>query len=139
MSIPVIWFVLAFATLAAELMAGTLYLLMFAAGFAAAGAAGIAGVSLTGQLLVAALVSVIGCIFLRVFRSKRADAQPQLDFDRGQPVEIIAPPAADAALQVNYRGSMWQATLADGLAYEAGRAYVVQSIRGSVLVITPKL
>jgi hypothetical protein len=63
----VIWFVAAFALVAAELMSGTLYLLVIGVGAAAAGALALAGAGFAAQLACAAVVSVVGSFVLQRF------------------------------------------------------------------------
>ena len=58
MSEPVVWWLMAGAAVAVELLTGTFYLLMLALGLAAAALAAHAGMPVPVQLVVAAVVEV---------------------------------------------------------------------------------
>ena len=61
----VIWFIAAGALVVVELISGTFYLLMIALGAAAGGLAGVAGLAMAWQFVVAASVAVAGILVLR--------------------------------------------------------------------------
>ena len=129
----ILWFAAAGALIAVELVTGTVYLLMLAAGAAVAALIALAGVGMVGQFVGATLVSVAGCASLRMrgIGSKQGGEKTNLAFDTGQAVEVIER-RANGSLRVNYRGTQWDAALEAG----AGDGpYVIRHMRGSLLVL----
>ena len=64
----IVWFVVAFGLLVAELLTGTFYLLVIAIALAVAGFAALAGASSPLQFIVAAAIGLGGSIWLRSTR-----------------------------------------------------------------------
>ena len=128
----VIWFVAAFILVAAELMTGTLYLLVIGAGAAAGGVAAMAGAGIAAQLGAASLVAVVGIVVLKALGvgGARRGRHQALSLDAGQPVEVLER-RADGTLRVNYRGTQWDAVL-EG---PDGPRLVIKSTRGNTLVL----
>ena len=135
----VIWFVAAFALVAAELMSGTLYLLVIGAGAAAAGALALAGAGFAAQLACAAIVSVVGSFALRQLRRGRKGeaANAGLSFDAGQPVEVVEL-LPGGGLRVNYRGTQWDAEVEGGGTANLGEHLTIKSTRGNTLVLAAR-
>jgi membrane protein implicated in regulation of membrane protease activity len=132
----VIWFVAAFALVAAELMSGTLYLVVIGAGAAAAGALALTGVGFASQLAIAAAVSVAGSLLLKQVRRRRKGgaADAVLSFDAGQAVEVLEQ-RPDGGLRVNYRGTQWDAEIEGGGVAVAGERLTIKSTRGNTLIL----
>ena len=133
-----IWWVLTGLAVAVELMTGTFYLLMFAAGLAAAAIAAHMGVSASVQLVIASIVgggAVIAWHFMRTKKtvSKHAEFNSDVNMDIGQSVYIGAW-LADGTTNVKYRGSSWTAQLQAGSAVEAGN-YNIEQVIGSRLIV----
>ena len=129
-----LWWLLAGGAVAAELLTGTFYLLMFAFGMAAAALAAHAGASLPVQLAIAALVgggAVAGWHFKR--GRQPAAGGTNLDFDAGEHVNVDAW-AADNTCTVRYRGSTWTAVPAGGAPTGTG-PHRVRQVDGSRLVL----
>jgi len=61
----VVWFVIGFGLVIAELLTGTFYLLVIAVAFGAAGVAALLGASVVLQLATAAAFSLGGTLWLR--------------------------------------------------------------------------
>lgn len=130
-----LWWLLAGAAVAVELLTGTFYLLMLGLGMAAGALAAHAGAGLATQLVAAALVgggAVSGWHVARGRRQAEA-AGNNLDFDAGERVQVEAW-AADNTAQVRYRGSTWTAVPADGAPQGTG-AHRVRQVDGSRLVL----
>ena len=128
-----IWFIAAFALVIAELLSGTLYLLVIGAGAAVAGVLALAGAGFAAQFAVAAIVSVAGIAVVHKLKLGRARAgthRRNLSFDAGQAVEVIER-RADGSLRVNYRGTQWDAQVegAEGL------HLVIKETRGNTLIL----
>ncbi len=132
----IVWFIAAAVVVAAELFAGTLYLLVVSLGAVAGGVASLAGGAIWMQFAGAALVAVAGFGWLR--RKGRAaanaNAPVSLSFDMGQPVEVVGQ-HADGSLRVAYRGSQWDADLEPG----AGAGpYAIKEVRGTRLYLAAR-
>ena len=110
-----VWVVLGFVLVIAELLTGTFYLLVIGFGaFAAAAVAWIGGNELV-QAIVGGIVALGGTAYVHRFHhAGRADLNREQNvLDRGQPVvlEGWANEAAGLA-RVRYRGTSWDARLA---------------------------
>ena len=128
-----IWFIAAFALVIAELLSGTLYLLVIGAGAAAAGVIALAGPGFAVQFAVAAIVSVAGIAVVHKLKLGRARAgahRRNLSFDAGQAVQVIER-RADGSLRVNYRGTQWDAQV-EGAESEH---LVIKETRGNTLIL----
>ena len=136
----VLWFVLAFGLLIAELMTGTFYLLMVALGFVAGGIAAWLGAAIEFQLAIGAAVGIVATVILRRTRwgMKRlqgdAGSNPDVLLDIGQVVQVTE--WRDGMAKVHYRGCQWDAALEPGAAASAG-TQVIKAIRGSTLIVAP--
>ena len=133
-----LWWLLAGAAVAVELLSGTFYLLMLGIGMAAGALAAHAGASTPVQLVVAAAVgggAVAAWHFVRERRlsGARAGAGTNLDFDAGERVQVDAW-APDHTTQVRYRGTVWTAVPAPG-APEATGPHKVSRVDGNRLVL----
>jgi membrane protein implicated in regulation of membrane protease activity len=127
----VIWFIAAFVLVVAELMSGTLYLLVIGAGAAAAGVAALTGTGIAGQLAIAAVVSVAGIVIIRPLKLGRHGTRHRnLSFDAGQSVEVVER-RPDGSLRVNYRGTQWDARLEGAV----GERLVIKETRGNTLIL----
>ena len=130
-----LWWLLAGAAVAVELLTGTFYLLMFALGLAAGALAAHLGASVPAQLVAAALVgggAVAAWHFLRG-RQAAGTAGTNLDFDSGERVHVDAW-TADNTAQVRYRGAIWTAVPAEGAPQGTG-PHRVRHVDGSRLVV----
>ena len=140
MNDEMVWFVIAFGLLIAELTTGTFYLLMVAIGCAVGGLAAVAGATLPLQLVTGAAVGFAATMVLRRTRwgAKRlqSDAATNRDviLDIGEVVQVAD--WRDGTAHVRYRGCQWDATLEPGAAARPG-AQVIKAIRGSTLVLAP--
>ena len=133
-----LWWLLAGAAVAAELVTGTFYLLMFAIGLAAGALTAHAGGSLATQLVVAAIVgggAVAGWYLLRGRRAPgpAAGANRDVNLDVGETVNVERW-QPDGTAVVKYRGASWTVQPADGEPQYPG-AYRVREVVGSRLVV----
>ena len=105
----VIWFVLALAAAGVEMMIGSVYLLAVAVAAAAAGAAAWFGLTLSWQLAVCALTTLLGAVLIRMRRRPQNDPADELmALDAGRHV-TVADVADDGTAVVQYRGAPWTA------------------------------
>jgi membrane protein implicated in regulation of membrane protease activity len=139
MELWLIWIVAGFALLIAELLTGTFYLLMVAAGaFAGAITAWMGGNELV-QAIAASIVALAGAAAVHRWHSRQHKDPPgQSNFlDRGQAVilEGWANESANIA-RVKYRGAWWDAKLAPPGAHPAtGSTLYIESLEGHMLVV----
>lgn len=133
-----VWWLLTGVAVAAELMTGTFYLLMFALGLAAAAIAAHLGLGLASQLVIAAIVgggAVVAWHLLRGKKSvgKSAEFNSDVNMDIGQTIYIEAW-QADGTANVKYRGSNWIAQLQAGSDAAAG-SYIIEQVIGSRFIV----
>lgn len=133
-----IWWLLTGMAVAMELMTGTFYLLMFAAGLAGAAIAAHLGLSVTAQVVIAAVVgggAVIAWHFMRgkKMSGKHAEFNSDVNMDIGQTVYVDVW-QADGTASIKYRGSSWTAQLQEGSEVGAGN-YGIEQVIGSRLIV----
>jgi membrane protein implicated in regulation of membrane protease activity len=130
-----IWWVLAAVLVGAELVTGTFYLLAVGVAFAAGGLAALFNVALPFQLVTAGVVAVVGTMVAHRWRLKQV-VPTQPPFDVGQAVRVLDW-KDDRTARVSYRGTQWDAELADPAATRAETMYIVGT-RGSTLLIADR-
>lgn len=133
-----LWWLLAGAAVAVELLTGTFYLLMLGMGMAAGAVAAHLGFSVPGQLVVAALVGFGAVAAWHVVRRRRFAGAPagtdtNMHLDTGEPVQVDAW-KADNTASVRYRGTTWTAVPAGGAPQGTG-LHKVRAVDGSRLVV----
>jgi membrane protein implicated in regulation of membrane protease activity len=132
-----IWWLVAGAAVAVELVTGTFYLLMLAIGFAAGALAAHLGAGFTAQLVIAAAVgggTVGGWHMIRSRRPKDAPAEANRDvnLDIGETVQVDTW-NADGTASVKYRGANWTVVGTGGL--QGTGAHRVREVSGNRLVV----
>jgi membrane protein implicated in regulation of membrane protease activity len=138
------WFILALALGVGEMLTAGFYLLVLALGALAAGAVAWAGGSSSLQLLVAAVVSVVGWSLL--WRRSRARAAAAANEDgRGLGLDVgerlhIEEWLDGRRTRVSYRGAQWTAELDEREPDSAAGAgtFVIERLDGSVLIVRPR-
>jgi membrane protein implicated in regulation of membrane protease activity len=133
-----LWWLLAGAAVAVELVTGTFYLLMLAIGLAAGALAAHAGAGLPIQLVIAALVGGGAVAAWHLQRGRRpseapAGSNPNVNMDVGEEVHVEHW-AADRTATVRYRGATWTVVPVGGTPQGPG-AYRVREVTGSRLVV----
>ncbi len=138
-----VWWLLAGALVALELITGTFYLLMLGLAAAAAALAASAGLGLTEQLVAAAIVGVLGAVLGPGMAAKRRRLQGgsgssvtqahAQHLDIGAAVHVSEWDAQGTA-RVQYRGAHWTAVMAEGQHPTPG-SYRVQDVQGNRLVL----
>jgi membrane protein implicated in regulation of membrane protease activity len=133
-----LWWLLAGAAVAVELVTGTFYLLMLAIGLAAAALAAHLGLSMTTQLVVAAVIGGGAVIGWHVVRERRPKELPaafnrDVNLDIGETVNVDRWKPDGTAL-VKYRGAQWTVVLAPGEIPTAG-PHRIREVVGSRLVV----
>ena len=133
-----LWWVAAGLAVAAELITGTFYLLMLAAGLAAAALVAATGAPMATQVTAAALVGGSAVLVLRWARSRNtqaplSQANKDIHLDIGQTVHI-AHWNADGSARVHYRGANWTVVHRVGVTPSAGEHRVAEVIGSRLLV-----
>jgi membrane protein implicated in regulation of membrane protease activity len=129
-----VWWIFGVVLIGAELVTGTFYL--FAAGIAclAGGLIAWAGAPIAMQLLVTAILAIVGTLVAHRVRLRRATPAPMPSLDVGQPVQVqFWHPNGTA--RVTYRGTQWDAQLAQPDGARANTMYIVAT-RGSTLIVS---
>jgi membrane protein implicated in regulation of membrane protease activity len=132
-----VWWLLAGAAVAVELMTGTFYLLMLAIGLAAGALAAHAGAAPTLQFVTAALVGGGAVAAWHVLRGRSvaapAAANPDVNLDIGETL-MVDGWRPDGTAQVRYRGASWTVTHVPGATPSSGM-HRVREVVGNRLVV----
>lgn len=135
-----VWLILAGVLAVSELMSGTFYLLIFAAGAGTASALAYGDFSITAQLLASGAVSLAGWLLVRRIRPPKSgnapESDPNLNMDIGTTVQIAS--ADGGKISVIHRGAKWDAQIEDGGTPDLRKDYVIAKVRGSHLVLSEK-
>ena len=134
-----IWWLLAGAAVAVELMTGTFYLLMLAVGLMAGAIAAHLGLSLSGQMVIAAIVGGGAVAAWHWQRRKSppalpANANPDVLLDIGEPVHV-GRWNADGTASVKFRGAHWTAIAAHPDELQSPGNFRIREMQGNRLVI----
>ena len=134
-----VWWILAGAAVAVELVTGTFYLLMLAVGLAAGALAAYLGQPLVGQMFAAALIGggAVGALHWRNSKLPApvpVNANPDVHLDIGQPVEVTHW-APDGTASVHFRGARWTAIAADLAVAAQPGAFRIKEMLGNRLVL----
>jgi membrane protein implicated in regulation of membrane protease activity len=132
MSAYVIWWIVAFALVAAELTTGTFYLLVYGIAAAAAGIAAWLGLGTVAQLVIAAVIGIAGTLVLKKWKRAEATDADLQDLDIGKSVAVESWQGSKG--QVKYRGAVWDAEAAGGEVDPAKPLYI-RAMRGSLLIV----
>lgn len=136
---PTLWWLLAGALVAAELLSGTFYLLMLALAAGASAVAAHAGLSVVQQLVLGAVVGSALVLQLYWRRSRlaaqapSAQANPDVQQDIGALVQV-SHWHADGTAHVLYRGAQWTVQHHGSDAAQSGQHRVVQVVGNRLLV-----
>jgi membrane protein implicated in regulation of membrane protease activity len=138
------WWILTAVLVVLELLTGTFYLLVLALGCAGGGVAALAGIGISGQIGITALVCMAGWAYLRKRQKQKSLTMPTpasdsaVNLDVGETLDVLAW-QENRTCEVRYRGSVWQAELAAGVDLTAalpGR-YVIEQVISNRLVLSP--
>jgi membrane protein implicated in regulation of membrane protease activity len=136
----IIWFVVAFGLLVAELLTGTFYLLVIALALGVAGVAAWLGAPVALQFVLAAAIGLGGSMWLRTTRfgkrlhEKGDDRVQHMDIGQSLRVEQWTPARTARA---NYRGAVWDVELAPGEQPQAGE-FVIREIHANRLIVAAR-
>ncbi|MCB2017544.1 MAG: NfeD family protein [Hydrogenophaga sp.] len=133
-----LWWLLAGALVALELLSGTFYLLMLALGAVAGALVAHAGAQVSAQIIGAALVGLFAVVLWTWMRRKRpgepsARAQRSVNLDVGE-IVTVQEWMPDGTAQVRYRGAQWSAVLTPGAPPDPGSYRVTELVGNRLLV-----
>ena len=145
MSAATLWWIVATVLTGAELLTGTLYLLVLATGAVAAAVAAHLGLGPSTQMVLAAIVGIVNVVAWHVWRIKKRPSHPA-DFAHNATknrldiggVVVVQSWQDDGSTQVSYRGAMWSAVALDPSAQLQPGRHVVVDIRRNQLVLRPE-
>ena len=138
MAQPTIWWLLAGGIVAIELLTGTFYLLMIAAGFVAAAIAAHLGGGPVLQMVIAAVVGG-GAVIAWHFKRKQSHAElpalanANVNMDIGETVHVTAW-GLDGTASVQYRGANWTVIHRSGASPSTGLHRVAEVVGNRLLV-----
>ena len=135
------WWVAAGVLVAAEMVTGTLYLLILSLGLAAAAATAHLGGPAPAQWVVAAVVGVGSALAVWRYRA-RADARQPAghrtndSLDLGRQV-LVVQWETDGTARVKHRGAQWTARLQSGTEPAQPGMHVIVGVDGNDLLLKP--
>ena len=135
-----IWWLLAGAVVVAELVTGTFYLLMMALGLVAAALGAHAGLELTAQVLIAALVGggAVALWYLQRSRQPKplpASANRDVNLDIGGEV-MVGEWRSDGTALVKFRGANWTAVAAQPADSTQVGLFTITELHGNRLTLS---
>ena len=134
-----LWVVVGFILVIAELVTGTFYLLVIGIGFFAAALCAWLGANLLVQAFVGSAVAIAGGWLVHHWHEthRQKDAGRSNLLDRGQAVVLESWTNESAGIaRVRYRGASWDARVAgEGTRPEAGATLYIEGQEGSTLVV----
>jgi membrane protein implicated in regulation of membrane protease activity len=131
------WWLLAGTCIVLELVTGTFFLLMLAIGAVAAALAASLGLSMTGQIVTAALVGGGGVVLWYGLRKRQPDAASRanadINLDIGETLSVEHW-NADGTASVHYRGARWTVVQNGSAPPQAGLHRVVAVVGNRLMV-----
>jgi membrane protein implicated in regulation of membrane protease activity len=131
-----IWWILAALLIGLELATGTFYLLAVGVAFALGGVAAWFDASLPMQMVIAGALSAVALVIAHYARKRIKAPQGMAPLDQGQAVRVHKW-NPDGTARVEYRGTQWNAELAQPDSARASTMYIVAT-RGSTLVLSDR-
>jgi membrane protein implicated in regulation of membrane protease activity len=135
------WVIVGIALVIAELLTGTLYLLVIGGGAFVAALVAWLGLNAIWQAIIGGAAALGGTLFVHHWHEARrkADAGKSNLLDRGQSVVLEGWSNENAGIaRVKYRGTSWDARLADSTARPVpGSTLYIEAQEGNMLVVVP--
>jgi membrane protein implicated in regulation of membrane protease activity len=136
MDIPLAWLIAGFLLIIVELVTGTFYLLVLGIAAILAAAIGYAGGAFAWQSVGAAIMSVIGVIWVRRYHRVKIPS-PMQGLDIGSPTsfESWIDRSNDRA-RVKYRDAQWEARITGEVSGDPGEVLYISAIDGNTLTVS---
>ena len=133
-----LWWIAAGFVVGAELLTGTVYLLLLSIGMAVAGLSAWMGAPLPTQMLVCAVVGGVAMALLWWWRLRTSRSRPaaEFDLDIGHRVHV-ARWQPDGLATVHYRGAPWQARWTGEVPPPGPGEFAIVAVDGARLVLGP--
>jgi len=133
-----LWWAIAGMTLViAELVTGTVYLLVIGLAGLAGAAVSYLNYPLGMQAVVAAAVATVGVVLVNRYRVTQAKSAGGASLDIGQNVVLDAwVNKKDGLARVRYRNALWDAKLLDEQAPEVGSILYIRNVEGNTLHVS---
>jgi membrane protein implicated in regulation of membrane protease activity len=129
-----LWWIACAVLIGAELVTGTFYLAVLAVAAGCGALLAHFGASWHMQALVACVAAVLGCFAVNRWRATHVATRTDLDaLDAGQTVRVVDW-KPDGTARVAYRGTTWDAELADP-AQPRAEVMAIVGTRGNTLII----
>lgn len=130
-----IWLIACIGILGIEMLLSTFYLLAFSAGALAASICSLTGLSLTGQITVAAVVIIAGVMIAYYFRKKLKKLTPNNSADNLDENQVVTVTEVnnDGSAKVTYRGTIWTAFANAGVLNHG--TYKIDRVEGTRLIL----
>lgn len=135
MMTPSTWLIAAAIALIAEFMSGSFYLLMLALALAGGGLTALFLPNASWQYLVAALTGLVGVSLLYRHKQRTPAQHTPTDPDINQTVRVLQQTGLQQ-YRVHYRGTEWDARLAQGELKPDDQAHIIGH-NGNTLLISP--
>lgn len=139
MELWLLWIVMGFVLIIAELVTGTFYLLVVGVGALAAALVAWLGGNVLVQAVIGSAVALFGAFLVHHWHAAhvKADAGRSNFLDRGQPVVLEGWANESARIaRVKYRGTTWDARLARSEERPApGSTLYIEGQEGNTLVV----
>jgi len=133
-----IWIVLGFLLVIAELLTGTFYLLVMGIGAFAGAAIAWADGSFFLQAFSACAVALLGTGVVLYLTPKRVATASDNLLDRGHPVELESwVDTASGLARVKHRGASWEARVVSDARPSPGALLYITGTEGQVLQVSP--
>ena len=133
-----LWVVVGFVLVIAELVTGTFYLLVIGVGFFAAALCAWLGANFLVQAVAGSAVAILGGWLVHHWHAAQRlrDAGKSNLLDRGQPVVLEGWTNESAGIaRVRYRGASWDARVAAEQRPETGTTLYIEGQEGSTLIV----
>lgn len=134
MSMTILWAIAAAACLVAELMTGTFYLLVLCLAFSVGCGLAALDVSLSVQIVAAAITGLLGIVLVRRWRSRNNAVSPTPPIATNALVTIIS--SQGSRYRVRWRGTEWDANGPAGMPENA--TAMISGQTGNTLHIEPR-
>jgi membrane protein implicated in regulation of membrane protease activity len=134
----VIWAIIGFGLVIAEMVTGTFYLLVISLGFFAAAACEALGANFLLQAIVGSVVALVGAWLVHHWHESQRtkDGGKSNLLDRGQAVVLEGWTNESAGIaRVRYRGASWDARVPAGEHPQTGATLYIEGQEGSMLLL----
>lgn len=128
------WWILGLVLVVCEMASGTFYLLILGASALLTGCVAWFGISEEVQWLVASVIAATGSFTVNRYRAAHPQtSNPTQNLDIGQRVTLVS--QHEGQLRVRYRGTEWQAELAQPLE-PIPETLFIQAVHGNLLIVS---